>query len=199
LAGQAQEVEEVRVAKHQIGRHPILIAKRGQILFDQFVGLFGDRCPFEQQTVNLLPQGPRAPPFEAAHFRVELAFQPIVNRQKLAKVGPRQLCTQCVHNLLVGESLGEPDHVKQIPAIKPPAVLRRQLFRQCRNNLLAVARTLLVEYVLPNPLADVPVQTDQGRVHRAGGLLAGRLDQRTNVAQQALRRPYRRRRSRPGG
>jgi hypothetical protein len=60
------------------------------------------------------------------------------------------------------------------------------LFRQRRDNLLAVPGSLLVQDVLADALADVPVEADKRRVDRPGGLLAGGLDQGADVTQQPV-------------
>ena len=59
-----------------------------------------------------------------AHFGVDVTFERVVDWQQFSKVDPRQLCAQCVHNLVVGKKLGNADHVKQVSAIKAPPVFR---------------------------------------------------------------------------
>jgi hypothetical protein len=62
-----------------------------------------------------------------------------------------------------------------------------QLSPQCGDNLFTVSRPLFLEHTFPNPLADMPVQANECRIDRAGGLLAGSFDQRANIAEQLVR------------
>ena len=183
LAGQAEEVEKVRVAKHQIGRHPIFVAKRREILLDQLFGLLGDRRALEQQMADLVAEGSNAPALDSAHFGVELAFEAIFERNELDEVAPTQLLRQCRNNSFVRERLGKSHHPREVCLTEATAILTGQFFRQCLKNLSAVFRTVVPEHILSNPFADVPVQSDQGRVHRAGRLLPRRFDQRAKVSQ----------------
>jgi hypothetical protein len=96
---------------------------------------------------------------------------------------PTQLSPQCGDNFLIGKNLGETDPVEEIRSCEPSSVLRRQLFRQCRNSLVAVARPLLVEHIFADTLADLPVHGDQCGI--AG---AGCLDQRADFQAPLLGR-----------
>jgi hypothetical protein len=80
---------------------------------------------------------------------------------------PAQFSPQCGDNGLVGEDPSEPDHVPQTFLRIRPAILHDRLFRQRRNNRFDLIRSLLLEYILPNPLADVPVRY-RGEVHLRG-------------------------------
>jgi len=73
--------------------------------------------------------------------------------------------------------------MKQVAAIEPASVLGRQVCRKRLHDLLTVVGPLLPEHILPDPLADVPVEADQRRIDRAGGLLAGGLDQGPEVVE----------------
>jgi len=79
-------------------------------------------------------------------------------------VGPTQLSTQCVDNVLARKSLGEAQHVPQILDAEATTVFCFQLLRQRNNDLLAVFGTLAAQYFRADALADPPVQHRQRRV-----------------------------------
>src|SRR5208337_4194219 len=81
-AGQTQEVEEIGVAKDQVGRHLVLVPERGDVPGDQLVRLLAYGRPFEQQVANLVPERPSAPPLGPAQLGVALALQRIVDWQQ---------------------------------------------------------------------------------------------------------------------
>jgi hypothetical protein len=76
---QAEEIEEVRIPKNEVGRQRIILAQFGQLLSHQFFGFLGDGCSFEQHTPDLVSQRADAPTFEAAHFGVEIAGKVVVS------------------------------------------------------------------------------------------------------------------------
>ena len=186
--GQAQEVEEVRVAEDEVRRQAVLVPQRGKLHADDLLRLLADRRAFVDHPLDLVLEGPGAPPLRTAHLGVELAFQRIFdgNRQ-LPKVRPRQLCTQCVHYLLVGECLGESDNMKPVRCDQTPGRIRRSIVHSSAfNNLLAIGRSFLPQNLLADAFADVPVERDQARVDRLHHLLPGRLDHGPHVGQKSV-------------
>ena len=135
-----------------------------------------------------MPQRADAPAFHAAHFRVKLAFQVVFDADEFREVTPTQLRRQCLRYLLVRKNLGKTQHLFQISASKSTTVLRRQLSTQCVDNLLAVLRTLVLQHIFPDPLADIPVQPNQRRIDRLCNLLPRLLDQPAQIADQSLGR-----------
>ena len=129
---------------------------------------------------DLVPQRASAPVLGSAQRGVQLEFQRLVKVDQSFEMCPTQLSPQCVDNFLIGKNLGETDYVEGIRSGEPSSVLRRQLFRQCRNNLVVVARPLLVEHIFADALADLPVHVDQRGIDGAGRLFAGCLDQLTD-------------------
>src|SRR5216117_875062 len=78
-----------------------------------------------------------------------------------AQIQPSQLSSQRLDNFEVWENLGEPHHIKQVAAGKASSELRLQLSRQCRDDLLPILRSLLLQDVLADTLADFPVEQGQ--------------------------------------
>jgi hypothetical protein len=76
--------------------------------------------------------------------------------------------------------------MKEIPSVESPPILYRQLCRQRLHNVLAVLGPFLLKHIVPNARADVPVEADERRVDRAGGLLAGGFDQVADITQEAI-------------
>jgi hypothetical protein len=94
--------------------------------------------------------------------------------------------------LLVREGGGELHHAAQVLDRKAAAVLLHQLRRQGGHDFLAVVGPAPVQDLRMDALADAPVEHRQLAIHRRGGALARRFDQRPNVAQQRRRRCGRR-------
>jgi hypothetical protein len=69
--------------------------------------LLRQRGALEQQAADLLAQRAHVPTLDAAHLRVKIAGQRILERQQLDEMAPAQLCRQRRHNLLVRETLTE--------------------------------------------------------------------------------------------
>src|SRR5439155_10486599 len=76
-------------------------------------------------------------------------------------------------------------HIKQVAAGKASSELRLQLSRQCRDDLLPILRSLLLQDVLADTLADFPVEQGQARVEGGGDPGAGVGNETANVAQQS--------------
>lgn len=69
---QAQEIQEIRVTRHQVGRQPILFAKGGKFLPCQFGRFTRQSRPLIKQALNLGMQCADAPALEAAYFCVKV-------------------------------------------------------------------------------------------------------------------------------
>lgn len=91
MTTQAEKIQEVRIAEHHVGCQPVFVAQGRDVLLDQLVGFFADRRPFVKQMADLVLESASAPSFDATHFCVKVAFELVIDRQKLAKMGPRQL------------------------------------------------------------------------------------------------------------
>ncbi|AGP35940.1 hypothetical protein SCE1572_16390 [Sorangium cellulosum So0157-2] len=76
-------------------------------------------------------------------------------------MGPAQLCTQRVHNVRVGENLGEAQHVVEVALAEAAAVLGREGSGHVGDDLLAVRRPALADDVLAKAAADLPVEPDE--------------------------------------
>jgi hypothetical protein len=76
--------------------------------------------------------------------------------------------------------------MKEISTIESPPIFYRQLCRQRLHNVLAVLDLFLLKHIVPNARADVPVEADERRVDRAGGLLAGGFDQVAEITQEPI-------------
>ena len=94
---------------------------------------------------------------------------------------PAQFGTQRVHNRHVRVGLGKADAQPQLALAPAPAIAERQLSRQRRDNLLAIVGALFPQYVLTNPLPDLPVEQRQLGVHRHGRPQPGAVDQLPDV------------------
>jgi len=94
---------------------------------------------------------------------------------------PTQLCTQCVHNLLIWEHLGKPYHMPQVSSRETRTEFFSQLCRQRRHNLLTVLCTLLLEDVLPDALTHAPIEQNQHRVDLPRYVLACFDDQYVGI------------------
>jgi hypothetical protein len=149
--------EEAQIAEDHVGRQPVFVAERGDVFGDQHLGPLADGGTLLHHRPDLVPQRASAPVLGSAQRGVQLAFQRLVKVDQFFEMRPTQLSPQCVDNFLIGKSLGETDYVEGIRSGEPFSLLRRQLFRQCRNNLVAVARPLLVEHIFADALADLPV------------------------------------------
>jgi hypothetical protein len=84
------------------------------------------------------------------------------------------------------KSLGKTDHLEEISTTEAPAVLDRQLCRQRLHNLLAVLGPFLSKHILADARADMPVEADERRVDRAGGLRASGFDELADITSQAI-------------
>jgi hypothetical protein len=150
---------------------------------------------------DLLAQRASAPAFDSAQRGVQPAFQRIVKVDQFFEMRPTQLSPQCGDNLLIGKQFGETHPVPQALLRETPAVLFGQFVRsilqtvseesrlrtpplklstQCGDNLLAVTRSLLVQHIVADTLADLPVHGDPGGIDGASRLFAGRRDQRAD-------------------
>jgi hypothetical protein len=89
-----------------------------------------------------------------------------------------------VHNLLVREELGEPEHVVQVAPVEAAPVLGAQLDSHRRDDLLTVLGPLLTEQVGPDPPADHPVKEHELAVDRDGRAPTALLDDLSEVAEQ---------------
>ena len=83
----------------------------------------------------------------------------------MTEMRPTQLCTQCVHNPLVGEYFGKPDHMPQVSSREPLTKLSSQFSTHCGDNLLPVPRPFFLQDVLADTFTYAPVEEDQRRVH----------------------------------
>jgi len=54
------------------------------------------------------------PPCNPAHFGVEITLKAVIKIDNFSKMGPSQLCTQCVHNFLIRKNLSKSDNIKKI-------------------------------------------------------------------------------------
>ena len=100
---------------------------------------------------------------------------------------PAQLSPQCGDNRRIREGLGELHHPAQVLLPKAPPELRLQLSPQRGDNLGAILRPLLLEDVLADPRADLPVERGQPGIDRLRHLLAGDLDHLTDVGHKSAR------------
>jgi hypothetical protein len=96
------------------------------------------------------------------------------------------LLQQCCNNLLVWDNRGELHHAREVESRPTLPKLRNQLLRQRCHNSYTILRPLLLQHIPPNPLADLPVEHRQRRVHRSGHLLPGRGDQFSHIAEQRV-------------
>src|SRR5208337_2282375 len=133
--GQAEEVEEVRIAEYQVRRYPVLVPQRSDVAGDHLVGLLAERRPFVEEVSDLVPERPHAPPLDAAHLGVEVAFESILKRDQFDEVAPGQFSRQRCDNFPIWETLGKLDHPTEPLLRVAPAKLRRQLSRQRRDYL----------------------------------------------------------------
>jgi hypothetical protein len=81
--GQAEEVQNVRVAEDQVRRQLVLRAEGGQLALGKFGRLLRQGGTLEEHAANLGPQGPDAPALDAAHLGVEIALEVIWERNDL--------------------------------------------------------------------------------------------------------------------
>ena len=109
---QPEEIEEVGIAEHEVGRELVLLAQCGQFLLCQLRRLPGEGRAFVEHATDLLPEGANAPTLDAAHLGVEVALEAMLQRDDLDEVTPTQLSRQCRDNLRVREDLCESGHAE---------------------------------------------------------------------------------------
>lgn len=102
-------------------------------------------------------------------------------------MGPAQLCTQCVHNLQLGENLGKPDHIEEVPPSEALTEFANQLSRQCGDNFLSVLSPFIPKHFRLDALSDPPVEQRHPGIDRAGDALAALLDHAPHVGGEAGR------------
>src|SRR5258708_2053597 len=127
---QPEEVQHIRVAEDEVRRKLVVIAKFLQLRGDQTVRLFRQRCSLEEHGLDPSMECPNAPLLDAAHLRIKLALQGIIDIDEAAEMRPTQFCTQCVQDVRVGKHLGTANHVGQIPLRVSAAELLSQLSTQ---------------------------------------------------------------------
>ncbi len=98
---EAEEVQQVRIAENEVRGQLILVAQFPKFLLGELRRLAGKGGAFEQHRVDLLAQRPCAPSFDAAHLRIEVAFQRIIEGNQHREVRPTQLSQQCCDNLSI--------------------------------------------------------------------------------------------------
>jgi len=94
-------------------------------------------CSLKKHTANSISERSHTPPFDLAHFRVELTLHFILKVQDFFEVAPADIRGQSCNLLMVWPSLGKTNHVKQVLTAESWAVAGGQLSRQCRDNLFA--------------------------------------------------------------
>jgi len=173
---QAQEVEEVRIAEDQVRRELVLRSQPGQFPLGELGGLPRQCRSFEEHPVDLGPERADAPPLDPAHLGVEVAPEPVLEREDLDEVAPAQFSRQRRDNLPVRVELSELDHPSQALLGEASPVIGGQLSRHRRDDLLPVAGPLMAEGVRQDPLPDLPVEEYLGRIDGSGDSNAGRLN-----------------------
>jgi hypothetical protein len=182
-AFESEKVEQIGIAEHQIGSHPIFFPQGLQFQFRQLSRLPGKGGALVKHGSDFLLESAGAPPFHPAHFGVELALKGFRQVYDGEKMGPAQLSHQRRDNSFIGKRISESDHVAQALFGKSPSVLGRQLSRQCRDNFRPVLRPRALEYLPVDPPADPPIQHGQPGIHRNGHGSAGFLDHLPDVAK----------------
>src|ERR1035438_718008 len=172
-----------RIAEDQIGSELVLLAQSLEFECRQFFGLARKRRALEEHGADLLLQSALTPAFEAAHLRIEIALERVVQVDNEREVGPTQLCSQWLHNSGIREDLGKAHHIEEVAPREASPKLRLQLCTQRGHYLLPILGPLLLQDVLADALSDVPVERGEPRIHRPRHAFAGLLDQPPQVGQ----------------
>src|SRR5437763_713883 len=104
---QAKKIEQIRIAKHEIGRQSVRVAQLSQFPRSEFRGLLRQSSALVKHPTNFLTQHPHAPSFHAAHLRIEVALQMLLERQQLDEVRPTQFFRQRRDNSLLGKCFSQ--------------------------------------------------------------------------------------------
>jgi hypothetical protein len=160
--GEAEEIQEIRIAEDQIRRQPVLVAQGGQLLPRQLDGLFRERRALEEHALDLGAEGADAPALDPAHLGVDIPLQRVVKRDYLDEVAPAQLSRQRRDDLPIREGLGEADHAEEVAGAEAVTEFGRQLCRRRRHNLFAVGGSPSLQDLGADAAADLPVEQDQG-------------------------------------
>jgi len=141
-------------------------------------------CSLKKHTANSISERSHTPPFDLAHFRVELTFHFILKVQDFFEVAPADIRGQSCNLLMVWPSLGKTNHVKQVLTAESWAVAGGQLSRQCRDNLFAIFCACLAQNIMTNACSDVPIKKHKFSIHSLGNAALGRVYERPNVLKE---------------
>ena len=187
IVRQAQKVQHVGVAEHQLRRHLPTRAQGIDFRLHHGFRLLGDGRAQVQLAGDALAQGARAPAFHPARLGVVRALQRLLERQDFDEVAPAQFFCQRYDNRVLWKNLGKLDHARQIAGTEALAVVGNQFCRQCRQNLFAVFRTLVFQHLALDTLAHMPVDHRQCGIGGLRDVLARGIDQTAQFLQQTNR------------
>jgi hypothetical protein len=102
-------------------------------------------------------------------------------------VGPRQLCTQCVHNFSVPISFVKLPHQVEVPAREAPQPWLLP-FEEARQLLHHCLTPLRCRNLAADDPPDFPIQVDQRLIHRLKRPCPLRLDEVGNLGKGGFKR-----------
>lgn len=125
-----------------------------------------------------------APAFDTADFKVEIAFEGVVDVDQRLEVRPGQFSPHCRENFLIRKNLRQPHAVAQLLLAPALAKVSRQLPSQFCHHLFAVFAPLTLQKLGADAAPDMPVKLGQFGIDRKGHPLAGRMNQLAYLGQQ---------------
>ena len=133
------------------------------------------------------PDRARAPPLQAAHLGVEVAFERVIQGDDREKLAPAQMSAAPGTILESGKTSANRTMRKRFPRSESPSELLLPIVHSVPDTICSpYPARFIFQYVLPDAFADAPVHRHHRRVHRPRHLLACLLDERTDVVQQTI-------------
>jgi len=179
--GKPEEIEQVWIAKDQIRRDTAIFSQHGKLLTGKVFGFSGESGAFEQHPLDFGVKLPHAPALDPAHLNIEFTGNGVLDLEKFYEMRPTQFFRQRRDDFFGWKQRCKTDHPGQIRLAVSGPVLCYQFFRQCRKNSLTVWRSLFLENVPADSVADMPVQQTQFDVYCSRSTAFCRADQVTEI------------------
>jgi hypothetical protein len=120
---QAEEVEQVRIAEHEIRCERIGILKLLEIRPNCCFRQPRNGRAFEQHAADAIAKGADAPAFHPAHVGVELSRQLVFQVENFLEMAPAEVLRESRYLRLVRPDLDKPDHMKEVLPAEAGAIV----------------------------------------------------------------------------
>lgn len=161
-----------------------MVLQAGKFGLDRFIRAARDGGPFKEHPADPASEGTNAPTFNTAHLRIEVALDRILQIKDFLEVTPAKAFRKLKDAAFFWPESREAHHVEQILPAETKAELVRQLSRQCRDNLLAVAGSLATEHLLRETRSNPPVEKHQFAIDKTSRTSTRALNQLSQFTQK---------------